>query len=82
MFTDRGVDGQEDGVFLVADVPIAVLPSRSSTWQSARLRLTRPPFSHPLPPSQRGGSIYEGQLVTAPVHTQVELLLPLQVNGG
>ena len=49
MFTaliDHSVDGQDDGVSLVADVPIAVLPSRSSTWQSARLRLT--PTHSPL----------------------------------
>ena len=69
----RGIDGEDDGGALVADVAIAVLPSQFhlAICQTATYSAT------PLHPR-----VYEGQLVPAPVLTQLEALLLLQVNGG
>ena len=71
----HGVHGEDDGGALVADVAIAVLPSQfhlaicqAATYSSSHF------------PSE--SSVYEGQLVAGPVHTQFKLLLLLQVNGG
>ena len=67
----RGIDGEDDGGALVADVAIAVLPSQ---FHLAICQAATYSSSH-FP------SVYEGQLVAGPVHTQFKLLLIL-VNGG
>ena len=70
---DHGVDGQDDGVALVADVAIAVLPSQF------HLAICHTATYSPTPLHPR---VFEGQLVSVRVHTQLEALLLLQVNGG
>ena len=74
--------GQVDGAALVADVAIAVLPSQFhlAICQTAPYSATHPPPSPSHFPLESW--IYEGQLVAVPGHTQLELLLLLQVNGG
>ena len=76
LLDDHCVTDQEDDgaalVALVADVAIAVHP-RSSTWQSARLRLTRPP---PIP-------ILRRPVGACPCPHPVAAFTPLsRVNGG
>ena len=73
MINDHGVDGQDDGVALVADVAIAVLPSQF------HLAICHTATYSPTPLHPR---VFEGQLVSVRVHTKLEALLLLQVNGG
>ena len=70
---NHGVDGQDDGVALVADVAIAVLPSQFHL----AICHTATYWATPLHPR-----VFEGQLVSVRVHTQLEALLLLQVNEG